>query len=255
MLKSNRPAWARCRPARLGDWLCACLCAAFLGASSASGATEPQAEPWEQPDLQEQVAAVSDGELRFVPERRAEGAHSHRNRIHITEESLADGWVALEQCHQDLDAVPAVQILFHPQRIRALQVVSSEGIGQARVEGHSVQLRDVSPGASLCLRGESRALHDLGGGHYRLRNGPYMRRFLDGYYPMRVSLDIGYPAERLRLASHSPVAQDGFRVTQEAGKVGLDAVFEGRLVTCFDFCTQDALDCTEPPAPCAQDAR
>jgi hypothetical protein len=228
------------------------LLAAILGASSAIGATPPETDPWDQPDLQEQVAAVSDGELRFVSEQRAAGAHAHRNRIRITEESLADGWVALEQCHQHLDAVPAVQIVFHPQRIRALRVLSAAGIAQARVEGHSVQLRDVSRGASLCLRGESRALHDLGGGQYRLRNGPYMRRFLDGYYPMRVSLDIGYPAQRLRLASHSPASQPGLKVTQEIGKVELDAAFEGRLVTCFDFCTEDALDCNEPVTPCAQ---
>jgi hypothetical protein len=231
------------------------LLAATLGASSAIAATEPETDPWDQPDLQEQVAAVSDGELRFVSAQRAAGAHSHRNRIRITEGSLADGWVSLEQCHRDLDAVPAVQIVFHPQRIRALRVLSAAGIGQARVEGHSVQLRDVAPGASLCLRGESRALHDLGAGHYRLRNGPYMRRFLDGYYPMRVSLDIGYPAERLRLASHSPATQAGLRVTQGAGKVELDAAFEGRLVTCFDFCTEDALDCTEPVTPCAPEPR
>jgi hypothetical protein len=254
MPNSKRRAWARRQRRGYRGWLTVYLATACVGTTSAIGAMDPDAQFWDQPDLQEQVAAVSDGELRFVSERRARGVHSHRNWIRITEESLADGWVTLEQCHQDLDAVPAVQILFDPQGIRALRVLSAARIGQARVEGHSIQLRDVSPGASLCLRGESRALHDFGGGRYRLRNGPYMRRFLDGYYPMRVSLDIGYPVDRLRLASHSPAPQEGLRVTQEAGRVGLDAAFEGRLVTCFDFCTEEALDCAAPLTPCAADS-
>jgi hypothetical protein len=218
-----------------------------------AGLAAAEADLWEQPDLQAQVARVSDGELRFVSEERAAGAHAHRNRIRITEDSLADGWVTLEQCHQDLDAVPAAQILFRPDHIRELRVLSAERIGQARVDAHSVQLRDVSPGARLCLQGESRALHDLGAGHYRLRNGPFMRRFLDGYYPMRVFLDIDYPADRLRLASYSPGSQAGFRVTEGPGEIGLEASFEGRLVTCFDFCTDDALDCSASVAPCMED--
>jgi hypothetical protein len=116
-----------------------------------------------------------------------------------------------------------------------------------------VQLRDVSPGARLCLRGESRALHDLGGGHYRLRNGPFMRRFLDGYYPMRVFLEIAYPSDRIRLAAHSPDSQEGFRVSEGPGTIGLEANFEGRLVTCFDFCTNEALDCAAMVSPCSQE--
>jgi hypothetical protein len=226
-----------------------------LFASGTVALAVAEADFWEQADLQEQVARVSDGELRFVSEERAAGAHAHRNRIRITEDSLADGWVTLEQCHQDLDAVPAAQILFRPERIRDLTVLSAEGIGQARVEGHSVQLRDVSPGARLCLRGESRALHDMGAGQYRLRNGPFMRRFLDGYYPMRVFLDIGYPPDRLRLASHAPHSQAGFRVTEGRGEIGLEASFEGRLVTCFDFCTADALDCTASVPPCGEEQK
>jgi hypothetical protein len=46
----------------------------------------------------------------------------------------------------------------------------------------------VEPGARLCLSAQTRALRNTGNGYFNLVNGPYMRKFLDGYYPMRVTL-------------------------------------------------------------------
>jgi hypothetical protein len=98
-----------------------------------------------------------------------------------------------------------------------------------------VQLRNVSEGARLCLSAETRALHDGGNGYYALHNGPYMRKFLDGYYPMRVTIEVTYPAEALTLLDVSPAAQDGLRIVEAAGSVRLDAVFEGELRTVIQF--------------------
>jgi hypothetical protein len=214
---------------------------------------DPEAEFWDQPDLQERTAAVSGGELRFVPLEEASGMHAHQNSIRILEASLADGWVALEQCHEDLDPVAATQIVFHPERIRALELVSSNGIGQARVEGHTVQLEDVSPGASLCLRAERRALLNLGGGRFRLRIGPYMRRFLDGYYAMRLFLAVEYPTALLKPAGHLPLGQAGFEPREGPGQIELETAFEGRLMVCLDFCVRDASDCPVTAGPCSED--
>lgn len=64
-----------------------------------------------------------------------------------------------------------------------------------------------------------------------IRNGPFMRQFLDGFYPMRVSLDVRPPPGRLRFAGIAPPEQDGFRVTQDEHRVRVDILFEGRLHT------------------------
>lgn len=231
----------------------AVIVATGLPLALAADVADPWAEMEAELDLEARVRAVSDGDLRFLEAERVEGKHVHQNRIAIDESSLADGWVGLTQCHEGLDAVPAAQIVFKPGRIRALEVLEATRIGSARVEGDSVQLEDIAPGARLCLRGESRALHRLGEGQVRLRNGPYMRRFLDGYYPMRVVLDISYPAERLVLAGHSPAEQEGFAVQAQPGSLAVDAAFEGRLVTCFDFCTDADAGCAAFAQPCAQE--
>jgi hypothetical protein len=214
--------------------------------------TFPDEDDWPEMDLEARIAAVSDGELRFVGPERAAETHRHVNRIRIGAESLREGWIELSQCHENLDAVGAAQILFSAERTRGLEVVSAQGIGHAWVEGPSVQLTDIAPGARLCIRAESRAMFALGDGRYRLRNGPYMRRFLDGYYPMQVVLDVSYPADRLALVNHQPVTQPGFEVRAESGHVAVDAAFEGRLFTCLDFCETNSSDCELAVSDCLE---
>ena len=87
------------------------------------------------------------------------------------------------------------------------------------------------PGAKLCLNARTRVLTRNEDGSYTVRNGPYMRRFLDGYYPMRVSVELRYPCGRLQLSGSSPRPQQGLTVTETACGVSLDAWFQGRLVT------------------------
>lgn len=211
----------------------------------------PEADPFDAiPDLETLVDAVNDGGLHFLPAGSAAGAHAHRNRILLGVESLDQGWVRLEQCHENMDAVAAAQVVYNADRIRGLAILSTQNIGQAWVEGPTVQLKDVGKPAGLCVSGESRAFSELAPGVYRLRNGPYMRKFLDGYYPMRVVLDIAYPAEALRLARYVPGRQEGFEVETRPGHIQVDAEFEGRLYTCFDFCPATEADCVLPEAPC-----
>jgi len=150
------------------------------------------AEDWELPDddLEERIGRVSSGALRFLPQPPARPVHQHRNEIRISGESLQRGWVALSQCHSNLDPVPAAEIVFRPERTRGLRILSHRNIGTARIEGASVQLQDIGPDAELCVELESRALTRLSDDGWSLRNGPYMRRFLDGYCPMRVYIRI-----------------------------------------------------------------
>jgi hypothetical protein len=203
-------------------------------------------------DLEEQIARVSDGDLRFLAEAPERAVHRHINRIDIDEESLRDGWVALAQCHEHLDAVPRAEIVYRADGIRGLVVREAKNIGQARVEGNTVQLTDVQPDARLCITAESQALRALGDSIYRLQNGPFMRRFLDGYYPMEVQLEVRYPEEALDLVATSPSGEAGVLLTKGDGELSLSLRFEGRLYTCLDFAETGA---EYWPQPCGDQER
>ncbi|HMM47617.1 MAG TPA: hypothetical protein PKC12_06510 [Thiobacillaceae bacterium] len=205
-----------------------------LGSGPAFGATDDAAF--------DGAATVNEGSLQFLAAPPAKAAHHHQNRIRISPESLSGRWVTLTQCHDNLDAVPRAQITFRDGYVRALRVDAAHGIGAAWVEGASVQLAQITPGARLCLSAETRALRKAGDGVFALLNGPYMRRFLDGYYPMRVTLDIIYPPELLKVSDISPRAQPGLSVAQEPGAIRLDALFEGELRTRIEFRQVDAAE-------------
>jgi hypothetical protein len=202
---------------------------------------------WED-DPEARALAVNEGPLHLLDRLSERPVHHHRNLITIERDSLSTGWVRLEQCHEQLDPVGTIEIVYHPERIRKLRLLDHSGIGEVRVIDHRVELHDVGPNSRLCLSAESRAMHGLDDGRYELRNGPYMRRFLDGYYPMRVSMTIHHPPE-LRLLDHDPAAQPGFAVTHQPGQVAVSARFEGKLYTRFRFCTQPC-----SPSPKSTDA-
>jgi hypothetical protein len=227
---------------------------AELAANEPLSAEEIEAQ-WEDDfDLEERIAAVSDGDLHFLPPEGVTGAHHHDNTIRIDSASLRGGWIQLRQCHDQLDAVPAAQITFRPGHIRNLRVELAEAIEEAWVEGHTVQLKNVGRGARLCIGAESRALRYLGEGRYRLQNGPFLRRFLDGYYPMRVTLDVRYPESALSLAAWQPATEPGFDLEQGPGQVSIDAAFEGRLFTCLDFVLRGTTEVVSAPPPCPAEA-
>ncbi len=200
-----------------------------------STAVQAGDDNWDD-ELEEHTRSVNEGELHFLAEPPTRPVHHHLNQMLITEDSLRHGWVALKQCHDHLDPVPASQIVYHPERIRGLSILSASGIRDARVQGPSVQLQDVQPGARLCLQAESRALRRRADGCWTLRNGPYMRQFLDGYYPMGVTLEVSYPAQLL-VHGLDPSARPGVQLQQSPGALTLSMHFEGRLYTEVVLCT------------------
>jgi len=209
------------------------VCLPLAGAEPAAPSEWPD---WvdRQESLRQRIAAVNEGDLTFLDDAVDRTVHYHDGRIAISAQSLVDGWVSLEQCHYNLDRVAAAQILFRPERSRALEVLSYRNIDAAFAEANSIQLRGVGDASEICLRGESRALRLLGPDVFELQNGPFMRRFLDGYYPLRLSLRVEYPS-RLTLADFDPQSQAGFDVRQTPGRVEVEAFFEGRLNTRFRF--------------------
>ncbi|MCG7985160.1 MAG: hypothetical protein JAY90_20730 [Candidatus Thiodiazotropha lotti] len=204
---------------------------AFVMVFNAHGKTLTDEEDfWEEPEIE-----VNEGVLEFLSQPPEKPVHHHRNQITITRSSLQDGWVELSQCHHHLDPVPRLEIVYHPQRIRDIRIVSSNNIGHAEVVGHKLDLSDVKRSAEICLSAQSRALHNLGEGLYQLRNGPYMRRFLDGYYPMQLSLEVRYPAERIELSGQQPLPEGGVDQESMNGLFKWSGWFTGKLSTQLDF--------------------
>lgn len=212
--------------------LTAVLLAALIAAAPAwSSDTDPDSDPDWGDDDWFGVEEVNEGELEFLAEPPAERVHHHENVMTLGPTSLEDGWVRLDQCHRNIDKVPRAQIIFRAERIRNLRITESTNIGRAWVEDASVQLSDIGEDSRLCLAAESYALSTNGDGSYYIDNGPFMRRFLDGYYPMRVSQKIVLADSGLAFFGIRPAVQPGFdvRVTDES--IDFDAWFEGRLLT------------------------
>lgn len=209
--------------------------ALFAGALFAIGQT--LAAPAAPPDDADfaSAASVNEGRLNFLAELPDKPVHHHQNRILISPESLASGWVELEQCHDHLDPVGNAQITFRDGFVRDLRITEKRAIADAWIEQSSVQLRGVERDARLCIAAQTRALKAVGNGYFNLANGPYMRKFLDGYYPMRVSLDIRYPSSLVRLIDVTPPAQTGFVIDAQPGHIAIDARFEGELRTLLQF--------------------
>lgn len=181
------------------------------------------------------VSEVSDGELHFLTQEPAKPVHHHQNHVFLSDDSLATGWVRLEQCHHHLDPVPSMQIVYSRDRIRDLTILRSANIGKSWVHENTVQMERVEPDAHICIRAETRALIPDGQGRYSLANGPYMRRFLDGYYPMRVSMSVTLETGKLRFTDITPAPQPGFRFSQEGAHLDYEALFEGALRTVIRF--------------------
>jgi hypothetical protein len=213
-----------------------CLLPAMLLANS--DYTDEELERWFNSDsfeLPNPTRDVNEGQLVFVAPPPHKALHHHHNSMTILPRSLEDGWVLMEQCHTNLDRVAAAQIVFAKDRVRDIRLLSFRNMERAWVEGPSIQMSNITADARLCMRAWTRALFINDDGSYSLRNGPFMRRFLDGYFPLRVSMEILYAGTGLRPTAVSPDEQKGFTVWRKKDRIGFDAVFEGKLRTVFSF--------------------
>jgi hypothetical protein len=183
---------------------------------------------------------INEGELRFLERPPENPPHLHSTHVFISEESLKTGWVTAKQCHYNLDQVSALQVVFNKRRVRRIEILQADNIGRAWVEGASIQVTHVGKHAVLCILSENFAIkHNPAEHTYEWHGGPYMRRFLDGYFPMQVKLAIDYPADRIRLESIEPGTLR-FKTVAHPGLIRLDALFEGRLDITIRFADADA---------------
>lgn len=178
----------------------------------------------------ERARNVNEGELVFLQQEPAADSARMEKRIDLAWGTLADGWARMHQCHHNLDPAAAVQIVYNGERTRDIRITGRDGVGQAEVVGPSVQMREIERGASLCVEAEVLAIlpHPEKAG-YVVDNGPFMRRFLDGYYPMQVRLEVSWPEGMLTLQKSEPPAQPGLAIKANPRGVTLDAHFEGRF--------------------------
>ncbi len=205
--------------------------------SPARDYTQQEMDDWFNAPPDPSAADVNEGELVFLARQPAKLVHHHHNVLTLNDQTVIDGWGELRQCHENLDRVPATQIVFREDRVRKLRIVSSHGIEKAWVEGATVQLKDVGPNAKICVALSSKVLYPQPDGTFHIANGPFMRKFLDGYYPMHVSMEVIVKSKKLKFYDITPNQQEGFKVSIKPKQVLFDAWFEGRLNTLIRFTT------------------
>ena len=197
--------------------------------------SQQELEDWFNAPSEPSAADVNEGELNFLIAPPAKRVHHHHNVLTINDQTVVDGWADLRQCHSNLDKVPATQIVFREDRIRDLRILSFTGIEHAWVESGKVQLRQVGADAKICITLKSKVLYQQPDGNLHITNGPFMRKFLDGYYPMHVSMAVIIKTNKLRFVDITPNKQNGFKVSIAPHLVKFDAWFEGRLNTLLRF--------------------
>lgn len=190
-----------------------------------------ESDSFEAPVLSPQV---NDGNLVFLHEPIEKPALQLINRFIIDRSSLDSGWLKVSQCYENLDAMSESEIIYKNRHMRELKIDFHENIETAYVSGLSVQLKNVTRPAKICVSAEVKNLHKTGHNNYVLVNGPYHRRFLDGYFPFKLTMDILLPGN-LTFKSSKPVRQRGFDVELSDSRVIINTLFEGVLNTEITF--------------------
>ena len=185
-------------------------------------------------DMISQAQRLSSAEVRFIDTFDAQSQYHMTNEIVLNAESLNSGWATLTQCHYNLDPVGQLQIVYRPGSSRDIRLLNHQNIETIWTEDSSVQMQNLQKGAQLCVEMQTLALRQNHQAWW-LERGPFMRKFLDGYYPLQVSLRIEWPNELLTLQQFEPEAQRGVTIQKAPGLVQAEYRFEGELRPLFIF--------------------
>ena len=104
--------------------------------------TEEQLK-WLESEEEHPQPEVNEGKLAFIQEAADRPEHNQSMQITVTDSTIETGWARVDQCHENLDKVERLQILFHEERVKNLQVTEYENIQKAWVEGHRVLVRNI----------------------------------------------------------------------------------------------------------------
>lgn len=144
-------------------------------------------------DSEFKAREISSEQLTFIAPSTVPKGYWLHNIITIEKTSLETGWVQFEQCHYELDPTNLITITYNKERTKNLAVKHSLGIENHAIIGTDIDLKNIQKGAEICVFGETKTLFETDQG-FVMKRGPYMRRFLDGYYPMHVEESISYPS-------------------------------------------------------------
>ena len=192
-------------------------------------------EKWFMSDEVTPPTESSDSHLTFISSPTDKPALHSINEITISPQSIKTGWVDLQQCYENLDPVPEMEVVYNYKNMRNLRIIKSKNIERAFIKGQSVQLENVLKNAQLCIRTEVRIFYKNKDGSYKLLNGPFHRKFLDGYFPFHLTLKINYPSTLLEFISSKPKPQFGFVIKHTNNTLLIDSYFTGKLYTKIIF--------------------
>ena len=205
----------------------------------ADAMSEQKIEDWFNDDSELSIEDINEGQLTFISPLADKNILSTEAVMTITDNSLKTGMVSLRQCYRNLDPVAEMDVVYSYKNMKQLRIVSVGNIADARVIGNSIQLRDITASAFVCIAADVQLLENTAGDSYALSYGPYYRRFLDGYYPYHATVIIDYPERRLRYADVSPSQRPMFELVTKPGKLIMDTWFEGVLQVNITFSVID----------------
>lgn len=191
-------------------------------------------EKWFNSDDELPTTKINEGLLTFLTSKVKKGTFHSTINVTINQDSIDNGWVKLTQCYSNLDPIQRTAIVYRNKFIKDLTVTSKKNIKSTKVSGNKIFLESVQKKATLCVSLNSRTFYQNEDMSFSLVNGPYHRKFLDGYYPYHLNLNIHYDS-KLKFKYSLPQAQPGFAVTQQSNSLLIDTLFEGRLKTEFRF--------------------
>lgn len=196
--------------------------------------SKKELEDWFKEDSPTRYKDINSGQLVFLKSPPSKPTLHSNNVFIIDDTSINEGWVKLIQCYENLDAVPVAEVVYQYRFMRHLKIKSSRNIQHAEIKNQSVQLENIKKNARLCITAEVRNFYQNEDKTFSLVNGPYHRKFLDGYYPYHLSMDIKF-AKRLHFINSSPKKQNGYMVKESPNRLNIDTWFEGKLNTEFRF--------------------
>lgn len=191
-------------------------------------------EKWFNSDDELPTDKINEGTLKFINNSPTKGVFHSTINISIDQNSIEQGWTSLSQCYSNLDPISLTAIVYRKIHIKDIEILSTKNIQKAKISGHKVILNEVSENAEICIKLSSRNFYQNEDKSFSLVNGPYHRRFFDGYFPYHLTLNIQY-TPNLNYHYSIPKKQNGFNVTQNLHALKVNTLFEGKLKTEFRF--------------------
>lgn len=207
----------------------------FADAAPRTNDLSAEEKAWLEDDSSAEARQVSEGELRWVTPDKTHNQYRLENTLTLNAESLKTGWITFSQCHYQLDPRIAIDIVYGVSRTQNLTVTSSQHIGSIEIAQDHISLKNIEQNAQICVTGKTKVLTQLGPTQFRMVRGPYIRKFLDGFYPMQVTETIRWNGLALTLNDLKTQADLGYDFKVSQHQLIANYWFEGLLKPFYEF--------------------